>query len=564
MNMPAATRTGDVGRPGLTGAAPARPLRTVLSLAGAEAALLLRSMLVLAGLLAGGAVVWRVIWTSEPVWWNAAWQIGYGQVILAASVLAAAQLTASRARRDGMRELYDSFPVSAATRTLAHVAALAGVLPATVLLACASVALTQARGVIGTPSPAVLAAGVMLVLAAGAAGIALGTRFAHPLAGILGGMVLFVLFTQSYRLLAYPALGGLPWLFPWTIPDQLGSLPGPLAGYPPGGAHALELAGVALLAAVAALMVTKGGTRHRMRLAVTAIVAVAVIGAGVAAQLPSIPTATLNRLFSAAANPVPAEHCTTEGQVKYCLYPGFGAVLPALQAPVSGVLSQLPVRPTPVLTIAQDTSLALDDPPLTHGHTRAQMDRWNAELQVPPPSTATAPAIYVTEGDERAARFALALGTAEWAVNLPAENSPVNPAGACVALDQAREAIAIWLAITATHASLTRGPGIQAVLVHDTQVVVWIYPGEYDNYTSAPGPQTTVAGLLLAKAMASLPEGKVERVLGASWPTWLNWHTTDAQLAAALGIPMPSVPVPASPLPPGTSPPAQAQNPLCT
>jgi hypothetical protein len=73
-----------------------------------------------------------------------------------------------------------------------------------------------------------------------------------------------------------------------------------------------------------------------------------------------------------------------------------------------------------------------------------------------------------------------------------------------------------------------------------------------------------VAGLLLAKAMASLPAGKVERVLGASWPAWLNWQTTDEQLAAALGIPMPGVPVPALPPPAGASPPAQAQNPLCT
>jgi hypothetical protein len=382
-------------------------------------------------------------------------------------------------------------------------------------------------------------------------------------AGILGAMVLFVLFAQSYRLLAYPALGGLPWLFPWTIPDQLGSLPGPVAGYPPGGAHAVELAGVALLAAVAALMVAKGRTRHRMRLAVTASVAVAVIGASVAAQLPSIPTATLNRLFGAAANPISAQHCTTAGQVRYCLYPGFGATLPVFQAPVSGVLRQLPVRPARVLTVAQDTSLALDDPPLTHGHTRAQMARWNAELQAAPPSTATAPAIYVTEGDARAARFALALSTAEWAVNLPSE-STVSPGGACVALDQAREAIAIWLAITATHASLTPGPGTDVVFVRGTPVAVWMYPGEYDDYTSAPGPQTTTAGLLLAEAMTSLPAGRVDSVLGANWPTWLNWHSTDAQLAAALGIPMPRVPATAPAVPPGASPAAQAQNPLCT
>ena len=35
--------------------------------------------------------------------------------------------------------------------------------------------------------------------------------------------------------------------------NQLASLPGPLAGYPPAGAHALELAGLAVLAGIVAL-----------------------------------------------------------------------------------------------------------------------------------------------------------------------------------------------------------------------------------------------------------------------------------------------------------------------
>ncbi len=230
MSVPAAIRTEGSGGPALGGGTPSGPLRTVLSLARTEALLLLRSVLVLAGLAGGAAAIWRSVWSAEPLWWNTAWQIGYGQVILAVVVLAAAQLATGRARRDGMRDLYDSFPVSAATRTLGHLGGLAGVLPASVMLAGAAAVVGQARGAVGVPSAGVLAAGVLLVVAAGAAGVAVGTRFPHPLAGILAAMVLLVVFTQSYRLLAYPALGGAPWLFPWTAPDQLGALPGPLAG----------------------------------------------------------------------------------------------------------------------------------------------------------------------------------------------------------------------------------------------------------------------------------------------------------------------------------------------
>jgi hypothetical protein len=69
------------------------------------------------------------------------------------------------------------------------------------------------------------------------------------------------------------------------------------------------------------------------------------------------------------------------------------------------------------------------------------------------------------------------------------------------------------------------------------------------------------AGFLLAKAMANLPQAKVESILRAAWPAWLDWHTTDARLAAALGIPMPAVsPLPG--VPPGA--PQPPPSPLCT
>src|SRR6202022_1697489 len=119
----AMTATG--GGPALDGAAGgavrrgAPRLRTVLALAKVEASLLIRGLLVLAGLLAGGAVIWLFIRSVQPLWWNAAWEIGEGQLVLAMAVLVAAQLAAGRARRDAMSDLYASFPATAGTRTLA-------------------------------------------------------------------------------------------------------------------------------------------------------------------------------------------------------------------------------------------------------------------------------------------------------------------------------------------------------------------------------------------------------------------------------------------------------------
>jgi hypothetical protein len=427
-----------------------------------------------------------------------------------------------------------------------------------------AIAVITARGAIGTPDAAVLAGGPLLVIVAGAAGIAVGRRFPHPLAGVLGAIVLFILCFQSYHL-----PGALFWLFPWTTPDQLGWLPGPLTGYPPGGAHMVELAGIGVVAATAALASTAGRTWHRTVQVITAVTAVVAIGVSGAAQLRPIPTDTLNRLVSAAADPASVQHCTTAVQVRYCVYPGFDTQLPALQAPVSAVLARLPIRPARVLTVAQAVSLALDDPPLTHGHTTQQLTRWTAQLRAAPATSVPASAIQVTVG-QPAADFALAMSTAEWALNLPRTNSSDDPGSACVPLDQAREAIAVWLATTATHTSaanllagqnLNGGPRTLVVFAQTTPLIAWTYPGEYGNSVPSPGPQTTAAGYLLAQAMTHLPVGKVTSVLGAAWPTWLNWHTTDAQLVAALGIPMPTVPTPH--LPPAAEPEAP-RNPVCT
>jgi hypothetical protein len=568
MSVPAATRT-EGGGPALRGATPSRPLRTALSLARTEASLLLRSVLVLAGLLAGAAIIWRSVWSPEPLWWNTAWQIGYGQAGLALVVLAAAQLATGRARRDGMQDLYDSLPVSAGTRTLGHLAGLAGVLPASVVLAGAAVIVAQAHGAIGNPSAGVLAAGVLLVLFAGAMGVAVGTRFPHPLAGILGAMVLLVVISQSYRLLAYPSLGGAPWLFPWTAPDQLGALPGPLSGYPPGAAHAAELAGLAVLAGVVALAAAPGRIRHRTALAVTAVMAAAAVCVAGAVQLRPAPAAAVNRLVSEVADPVPAEHCTAAGRVRYCLYPGFGKLLPELrQAAVRRVLALAPAPAGGVLTIAQLTSLALDDPPLFHGHTAEQLARWKAELRAAPANAGAgaATAVYVTLGP--LPDFGLALRVAEWAVRLPVGGG--NSGMGCVPAGQAREAIAIWLAITAAHASpaslesgqpLSGGPGpLSVAFVGHTPVTMWTEPAA-DATLSPVAPQLTGAGFLLAKAMTNLPREKVESVLRANWRAWLNWHTSGARLAAALGIPVPAATTPPGPPPGAPEPPPST---LCT
>jgi hypothetical protein len=557
----AAVPAGNDGWPGVI--AGSRTRRPVLSLARWEASLLIRSALVLTGLLAGGVTTWILIGPAEPLWWNAAWKLGFGQLVLGAAVLAAAQLAAGRARRNGMADLYASFPATAGTRTLGHLAGLAGAAPASLVLLGATAAVVTMRGAVGSPSVATLAGGLLLVIASGAVGVAIAARFPHPLAGLLGALALILSSGTNHI-----GSGAGIWLLPWEwSQDQLSSLVAPLAGYPPVGAHVLELAGLAALAAAIALAATASRARARAGLATCGVAALAVICLAGVLQLRPIPTAELNHLVSGAANPASVQRCTTASGVRYCLYPGFSRQLPSLAAPVSAVLAHVPVRPGQPLTVMQVSSLYLPDSTLTHGHPRRQVSRWEAQLQQAPGTTASVSHIYLPVGSWPAvggqladARFDVALAAAQWALRIPVQaigNPTTGPVYLpCVAVDQAREAIAIWLAILATHppagelqAGLTAPAGRPLVFRVSTGLVsVWNYPGWAGSYLAPaqPGPQTA-AGYLLASAMMRLPEERVAHVVAAGWRRWLDVRTTDAELAAALGIPMPSVPVPQLP-----------------
>src|SRR6202044_2613397 len=132
-----------------------------------------------------------------------------------------------------------------------------------------------------------------------------------------------------------------------------------------------------------------------------------------------------------------------------------------------------------------------------------------------------------TGGQLADAHFDVALAAAEWAVRLPpqAAGTPDGPVFLpCVPLNQAREAIAIWLAILATRppagelqdglGGLETGRGFQGVGVRIIVVPTWAYPGWGDSYVTPGGvPQTTAAGYLLASALTSLPEPRVAHVL---------------------------------------------------
>jgi hypothetical protein len=521
--------------------------RSVVGLARIEAVQLGRSVLVLSGLLLSGVALWLITYRIQPLWWTNDWRIGYGQTVISLTVLVGAQLATARSRRDGLRELYESFPTSTGQRTLAHLLGVLGAAPASLILIGIAAGAFALQGVLGTPNLAALIGGILLVLAGGVIGVAIGTRFSHPLAGVLGAFVWFLPFSQSNRFNS-----AIPWLFPWVKPAQLNELPRRLSGYPPALAHAVELTAIVVLVAMIGLAITATAKRHRVGLLVAAATALAAIVGACAVQLQPIPTRDIDRVVSEAAGAGSTQRCTTSDTnghpVDYCLNPEFGSLLSTLQGPVNAVLSLVPGQATHALTVSQISGLNVDDPTLTHGHSSQQVTTWRTELGSAPASMPSSSAIYVDlgawppSGQQSVARFDLALGAAEWTVGLPTNtgvSSGPLPAQ-CVPLNQAREAIAIWLAAHATHlpAAHFQGPnGSYSVApVNGTPVVVWTYPGEISNYLASPGPQTTAAGYLLAQAMMKLPTSRVIAVLATQWDSWTSPNATDTQLAAALDI----------------------------
>lgn len=525
--------------------------RAVFALARTEGWLLARNTLAAGGLVVAAIVAWSFLTRGGPLWWKAAWQIGYSQMILSAVVLIATHLAAGRARRNKMDVLYDSFPVTAGTRTAGHLLSMLGAVPASLILVAAASALAEWQGAIGSPDLAVLAGGVLLVVAGGMIGVALGERFPHPFVGVLAALAWAAPFSQSNRF-----NGPVTWLFPWVISQQLGNLPHRVPGYPPGVAHAVELAGIAALAAVVALAWQARAAIARAALLAAGSAAVAVIAIAGAVQLQPISTTTLNRLVAQAASPTNFQTCTTAGGVRYCLYPDFTSLRSSLEGPVNAVLAYVPVRSSQALSVEQSTGVFLPDTTFTHGHPAAQVDTWTNQLANAPVNHPSRSAIFIGVGSWPAhhsaggttARLQLALAAADWAVGLPPSAGNLDTARPCVPFNQAREPIAIWMALEATH---TKARGIQDL-------------SDVPGYLAAAGPQVTGAGYLLAQAMTRLPADKVTQILDRDWTTWIDWHTTDAHLAAALGIPLPAVPtlnptpgpgMRVSSPPPGTPPP---------
>jgi hypothetical protein len=583
----------------------------VLLLAGRRESLwLARNPLVLAGLAVSAWLIWlnnrashlplRLNGVGQPgFWWTADVSIAACLLAMAGGVLIASQLAAGRAKRDAMEQLYASYPTPAAVRTCAHLLSALGPVALAAVLTAAAVAWLDSQGTLGAPRWWVLGAGLLLICLAGSLGVAFGSWRLHPLAGILAVLVLGLIEIDLVLSWANPIHlpDGTAWLFPWSAPGWLlNSLPGLTVPYPP-PVHLAELAGLIVLAAVASLWPVLGRRRVASALAVTAI-AVSCWSGWLEAR--PVSATVLDAMAREVTQPAGFQQCQLIHGVRYCYYPAFGPIMRQWAVAVDGVLAPLPQASRPVLTIRQIWDFDFFIPPLlsptgltSNGWAPSRQEtavaNFEQDLQTNPSllRSSSDPPVYTdaswaTGPSLGAAQFELAISTAEWATGLPTTGREASfdhtfPDGssqsytgvlACVAVGQARQSIALWLAAGATPATRSAfaqatadstrggkqwvatvtvpGPGASVGLVvtpGSTQVgKQWVATVTVPGSGPSVGLVATAQGATLAAEMLRLPVRTVQRVLGHRWPYWLSPHATTAELAAALGLKLPPQP----------------------
>ncbi|MFF5538205.1 ABC transporter permease [Streptomyces cinerochromogenes] len=301
-------------------AAPGNPRAAVLALALFEARRLLLRLPVLLALAGYAAwIVWRTLqpWDDYPVLQDADRATQGGPLLVGLAALLCANHAVLRSRRRDTERHFGVLVLPRGHRTAAHALS---VVPLALLTAAGVAAQftweALKPGAVGRGSVAELLVGPLTVLLFGATGVLLARLAPSAVAAPLLVVVFFLMFVGA----AFPFAGeesGAAWFAPVVSAAGTDPFPSGLLGRPAGW-HALYLAGLALTAALLAVLLSGARTRT-VQAALAAALTLTVLGGVV--QTAGVPAATTAARQRASLTPEKDQTCVRRGTADYCAFP---------------------------------------------------------------------------------------------------------------------------------------------------------------------------------------------------------------------------------------------------
>jgi hypothetical protein len=463
-------------------------------------------------------------------------------------LLLAANRAVLRGRRDGVEELYSSLPAPRSARSSGHLLSLW--MPTVVGIAIVALLLLAAVASSGkTDEPmfsfgpragaipwsnllAYGASAVVLVMCAGALGIALARLVPYSLAAV-ASLPVIVVFTGS-------ATGGssdlarslAPFTYPRALPDLVSvEVPWP---------HVVYLLGLGLVAVAATWLLDGDRRRGLTALGVAAVLVVV----GWAAPVVFPDEARFDSVAAVVSNPADHQQCVEAATATYCIYEPFESYVDEWADAIGPVLDAAPPDASPTSPRVEQR-LSPEEIGTLDPRVRARLEP--AALGAAPHAWPIDDGLHPDLRLGSESHITLAISAGSWVVGLPASGDGVHP---CYAGGQSRGVVALWLASrsigdgASTSWFATSGHWYgdhndygnrPADLVDGHRRYTDLLPADYET-NAGPTVVWDDTDLALTRALLDDPADEVRATLHDEWTTVTDPETTTAELAARFGL----------------------------
>jgi hypothetical protein len=454
--------------------------------------------------------------------------------------LIASNLLTLRSRRWRSDELLSTTAAPPRARTLAHLLATVALLPGAMAMLALWFAVSAWSGrAIGTPRPAVVAVGLLLVIGGGCVGVAVARWLPRPAFGWVAVLATIILQTNfapvdpRWRWLHFTLYGGESINYPALAAEHH-------------VVHLVYLLGGILL--VAAVALARDGF-ELPTLALGAVALVTIAGSAVLQVQPAAPDEA-SRLVQRLEDPAAGQVCSTSDAVTICADTNYTDLLPHWRRPIDGVLRRVPSGATPAHLVVRQRPL-IDARVALPAEIATRVDPavvWPDDEEV---SVSNQWALAAPDSpDEGRAQLALGFRTASAIVGLPPDawwsrpsrgsdawttvplaahgedrNTPVlGPLVQCSAAGEARAVVAAWLAAQATPAARIALLWLAARVISEGMLdapVSFDAAGTYalDLPQVLPEAGAVLAGadIVAVAALLSRPDDEVATIIAGHW-----------------------------------------------